>query len=128
MESMHIHGCVKLANDPGLIDLTTEAFGNVLTPRQPKGAAGARQVFGDNEHANPHEAARKGASADLAVCAYNDWLISTMNTRCHDEQAARAGDGMPDPRPCAVNSYSGGPVGDENDVRDDIDQWLDCYY
>lgn len=101
-------------------------YGGVLARRHLQSTKVSGQVLDDNERADLHEAARKGALAELTVSRYNDWFVSTTNARSPDEQVARAGGGVPDPHPCAVNAYSGGAVADENVVRDDLDGLLNC--
>lgn len=49
-----------------------------------------------------------------------------MNTKSIQEQADRAGDGVPDPHICAVNPYSAGAIADDNAVRNDFDGLLNC--
>ena len=67
-----------------------------------------------------------GIDAERQVCRYADWLISTSNTRSPQQQAERAGDGVPDPHPCSVNPFTEGPVDDDYALREDLDGLINC--
>ena len=78
--SIHCHGTAKLNNDPGLCQLTQTALKGFL----------AQKVKDDNDCSDSDttqldQDIEAGQRAADTVCQYVDWLLSTVNPNCPDE-------------------------------------------
>ena len=95
---IHLHGTVKLENDPGLVELTATAYEGVCaevvyTQRRNEvlgilGDVGAVVLPEgiDAELQQLKEVISTGLAAEDTIYRYADWLVSTTNTRTSAER------------------------------------------
>ena len=73
--SIHCHGTAKLKNDPGLCELTEIALKGFLVEKTKH-----EQLFlNDQQVIQCNVDINNGRNAELKICQYIDWLMSTMN-------------------------------------------------
>ncbi|CAN0181071.1 unnamed protein product, partial [Laminaria digitata] len=119
--SIHLHGTVKLKNDPGLVALTATVYkGHCAEADLARREEEVLAEFDDLE--GKIEA---GRAANAKICRYADWLVSTVNTRTSAEQEAAEG-GVPGPHPSSVNPLKDGPFPDDTAATADFDAVINC--
>lgn len=109
--STHAHGCVKLANDPGLHILIQKAALAWAIIQEHTDTTTFTQEMLSTIH--------EGEEAKSYVLKYADWLVTTWNDNIPDDSWS-----FSDPHPCAVSIQN---VHDMDDDYCDLLNTVECH-
>jgi hypothetical protein len=111
--SIHAHGCLRLKNDPGLVELTAAAY---------KGCLKKIQFPLNNNNIERYDSyldiMRTGVEAEERLTTYIDTLVSAMNPR----EAVEEDQCVPEPHPCCLDIMLIPP----NEYSEDFNNLLNC--